>query len=79
MWSLVTHSPLHTHSFMFVDSQALRGLEAGRAQHSGGHRFGGAPRDDMTLPDADDFMHRETSMSRCVRLAPLHPPLLPRC
>ena len=59
---------------MFVDSQALRGLEAGRVQHSGGPRFGGAARDDMTLPDADDFMHRETSMSRCVRLAPLHPP-----
>jgi hypothetical protein len=53
---------------MFVDSQALRGLEAGRAQRSGGPRFGGAARDDMTLPDADDFMHRETSMSRCVSL-----------
>lgn len=64
-------------SFMFVDSQALRGLEAGRAQHGGASRFGGATRDDITLPDADDFMHREASMSRCVRLVSASPHAAP--
>lgn len=45
-------------SFMFVDSQALRGLEAVRAQRNGPGRRGGH-RDDFTLPDA-----HEPSISR---------------